>query len=168
MVCFCFYVTPHISNLQKMWSSLVVPEFLSFCALRPICNELYGPVQCLSSFQIQLLLLMNFAMLSIAKGQEHFMERFQFIEIIICMFCRFIRCQNFHIAPWPHQYPVPPFPWSLDCEPLIQLIHWTYVRLETGFMRIHVASTNTQVIYRSLDMENAFIFHIKSSCLVSG
>lgn len=64
-------------------------------------------------------------MVSVATEQEHFMKRFQLVdmwEIIICRLYRWekislIWCHNFRIASWP-----PGCPWPLSWEPLIQII----------------------------------------------
>lgn len=53
----------------------------SFRGPRSICNNLHSPVQCLSSFQIQLLLAINIALVSVAIWQEHFMEIFQLTDM---------------------------------------------------------------------------------------
>lgn len=103
-------------------SKPVFPNFFLFC----------GPDQYVTSrasfsachfFQIQLLLDMNSVMVSVAIGQEHCVEIFQFIVwvINICTLgeIRFIlnRRHDFHIAPRSPEI----IPWSSSWDLWIRL-----------------------------------------------
>lgn len=61
----------------------MVPNLFCVVASQPMCNNLHGLGQRLSPSQNQLLLVMNSAVVPIAIGQEHCMERFQFIDFMV-------------------------------------------------------------------------------------
>lgn len=76
---------------QGLRSRAVVPDLFCSVALRAIYNNPRGFLQCLSSFQIQLWLVINSEMVLVVIGQNCKMQRFQWIEmreIVICRYCR--------------------------------------------------------------------------------
>lgn len=63
-------------------SRVMVPNlFHSMDADHYVMNNLHGPVRCLSSFQAQLLIVMNNVPMSVVIGREHFIDRFQYIDM---------------------------------------------------------------------------------------
>lgn len=132
-------------------------------------NDLREPIRCLSSFQIQLLLVMNSVMVPTAVRQEHYIERFQFIiwEIVICRCCRWGKIQfdfghNFHTGPWPlRKYPMAPrfgtpvLEHLVDWMGLYQRTSWDTmykVRLSDIHCKVHTLVSSTLQVSLTLSL----------------